>query len=755
MANYISDPDLLSQLNASGAPAPAPAAAPAAQSPLDRALAAEGLSDHPVAQIARSVYRQESASGANTKTSNAGAVGGMQIKPATFADVADPGWDINNPVDNARAGIRYLKQGYDASGGDPTLTAVHYYGGPGGMLKAAQGVAVADPKNPGAPNTLQYAQQVTGRLPQQDTQPAAASPAPDASGKQYVQDPALLASLNAPAPAAPSRLAVTGQSVLQALRDPIDNLAQMAAHAAQGLRSNITAAVPERMRPDVLATTGDPITAANDALAAKTGLVAPLPAGGIDQQIQQNEQAYQAQRAAVGSSGFDTVRTIGDIANPINWLATSQISKVPAALNLVGKARTIANVAASALSGVASNVLDHPITDGGAGDYWAQKANQAKEGAVGGAIAYPVGGAIARLVSPNASTNASLQLLKSEGVQPTIGQTLGGVWNNVEQKATAVPILGDMIARARRGAVDQFDSAAINRALAPIGEEVDGTGFDAIKAAGDKLSAAYDTALNRVQSVALDPQFQTQLTQLRGMAQNLVPDMARKFDKTLNDIVLGRAGPQGVLLGPTYKGVDSELGQVASRFGKSSLASEQEYGEAVGQLRNLLRQQMARTNPQAAQELANADAGWANLVRVEGAAKAGLNDSGRFTPAQLNRSIAGADDSVRRRAVSRGEALMQDLSDAGQSVLGNKVPDSGTAGRLLLNAGALGSAALHPAIPIGLGIGGLAYTGPIQSALRAAVSSRPQGAQAVAQTIRDSAHLLAPVGGALALEAGP
>jgi hypothetical protein len=176
-----------------------PAAAPA-QSPLDRALQAEGV-DGPLAGIARSVYRQESASGANPKTSNAGAVGGMQVLPTTFKEVADPGWDIANPDHNARAGVRYLKAMYDASGGNPTLTAVGYYGGPGGMEKAAQGIPVADPRNPKAPNTLQYAEQVTSRLPAQTTAaaaPATPAAAPAAPGKQYVQDPALLASLGAP-----------------------------------------------------------------------------------------------------------------------------------------------------------------------------------------------------------------------------------------------------------------------------------------------------------------------------------------------------------------------------------------------------------------------------------------------------------------------------------------------------------------------------------------------------------------------------
>lgn len=135
-----------------------------AASPLDAALQAEGVTG-PKADLARSIYQQESGSGRNTATSNAGAVGGMQVQPATFGDVADQGWNINDPVHNARAGVRYASQMYDKAGGNPAIAAAGYYGGPGGLAKAQQGVAVSDPRNPDAPNTLQYGAQVAGRMP--------------------------------------------------------------------------------------------------------------------------------------------------------------------------------------------------------------------------------------------------------------------------------------------------------------------------------------------------------------------------------------------------------------------------------------------------------------------------------------------------------------------------------------------------------------------------------------------------------------
>lgn len=153
------------------------------------ALKAEGVTGK-LADLARSVYMQESGGGGkNAKTSSAGAEGGMQIMPKTFASVADQGWDIKDPSQNARAGIRYLAQLDKMSGGNPALTAAGYYGGPGGMAKAKQGIAVGDPLNKAAPTTLQYGQQVVARVgkgaapvPVQPSQAVAPVRAPVAEG---------------------------------------------------------------------------------------------------------------------------------------------------------------------------------------------------------------------------------------------------------------------------------------------------------------------------------------------------------------------------------------------------------------------------------------------------------------------------------------------------------------------------------------------------------------------------------------------
>ena len=524
---------------------------------------------------------------------------------------------------------------------------------------------------------------------------------------------ASIASSNRPTDNAPPMSSI--DRFTKGLRDPIDAGAQ--------ILGNIT--------PKPIA---NAIDTANNWIADKTGLVSRLPAGGVDQMVRDAEKTYQDNRKSSGDTGIDGMRMLGNIASPANLAIAS---RVPAAVTLAGR------VGIGAGFGGVSGALT-PVADG---DFATEKAKQIASGAAVGGVLPAIGNAISRVVNPANLSNVKLQMLKNEGVSPTIGQTLGGWANRLEEAAQSVPILGDAIMAARSRAKDQFNNAAINRASSKVGESVDNIGANGVRDAGDAISHYYNQALGKVSGVPLDSQFSTSLSQLQGMANSLTPDMARKFKTVLNDMVLSRVSPNGSILGQTYKTIDSDLGNIASRYGKSTQASEQELGDAVSQLKNLLNQQMRRTNPEVDAMLNKADEAWANLVRVEGAAKAAKNAEGVFTPAQLNTAVQVADDSVRKRAVSRGTALMQDLADAGQSVLGNKYPDSGTARRLMLGGAGLGAGLLNPAIPAALLGGAGLYTSPAQKALNALVGSRPEFAGLLSDRIQKGMPYLLPASG--------
>lgn len=467
---------------------------------------------------------------------------------------------------------------------------------------------------------------------------------------------------------------------------------------------------------------------ASNYLLRKIGRTDRLPEGGTDQLARERESAYQAAR---GDAGLDGWRLAGNVLSPVNLVAASRL---PAAASLAGRM----GLGAAAGAGTAALA---PVTSG---DFTTEKVKQMAAGATGGAAFPALTSGIARVVMPKAAANPNLKLLNEAGVRPTIGQTLGGRWNTVEEKLQSVPILGDAISKARGHAMNQFNSAAINRATGKIGQKVDKIGQDGVHEAGTKIGAAYDEALSSFGGIRLDSQFAQEASQLQNMAGNLTPDMQKLFDKTYRDVLVGRLSPNGTLLPETFKKVDSELGHIGSQYGKSVVASEKEAGTAIKQLRTILREQAMRTNPDAAGKLKAADSAYANLVRVEGAAKAAHNNEGVFTPAQLNMAIRTADDSVRKRSVARGTALMQDLGNAGQTVLGNRVPNSGTTDRALMAGGA--GLLINPMIPAGLLAGASLYTSPLQRLLTGAVSARPQSAQAIAKALKKGAPMTYPLG---------
>lgn len=465
----------------------------------------------------------------------------------------------------------------------------------------------------------------------------------------------------------------------------------------------------------------------------------------------QGEDEYQKGREGV------TAPDIGRVTG--NILASAPVAAVMPGAAAEG---LLARTGAGLAGGAATGALE-PVFDTSKDDFWKQKGIQTGVGAAGGVVAPAVISGAARVISPNASlpTNQARQLMDA-GVTPTPGQILGGGANRIEEAAQSVPLVGDAIKSARGRAVQDFNRATIDQALAPIGQKLNPDtplGREAISEMHDKVGAAYDKLLPKL-NVQADQKFVGNMTNLRGMAQGLTPDMADKFDKTLRDTVVRKFGPNGAMDGQSYKSVESELGKLANSYSTSALASERELGGALKQAQAEMRDLLMRSNPQQADELGKINQAFGNTLRVEGAAGRIGSDQGVFTPAQMLSSVRQLDPSMRKGSFSRGEAPMQDLAEAGKAVLGNKVPDSGTPFRsLAMAAPALGGLYLaNPAAAIGTGAAGAAavgaYSKPGTSLLASLLASRPSSAPDVANLLRKGSPLATTLPGILAAQPG-
>ena len=427
-------------------------------------------------------------------------------------------------------------------------------------------------------------------------------------------------------------------------------------------------------------------------------------------------------------------------------IAARAASAIPAVSALIDGAMAARPIATATALGAGTGAVQGALEPVATGD------SRAKNTAVGAGIGAAGGllpGALARVAKPNIDPN--VQTLIDEGVRLTPGQTMGGVFKSVEDAATSIPVLKDIIGRARTRGLEDYNRAGFNRALAPIGQEV-GPGFnigrEGVAAVESKIGQAYDAALDKIKRVDFDSTFSAEIDKLRTMVPELGDGPAKQFETILQNRVLSKMTPAGTMSAETMKGVESELGRQASQWMSSGDAAQRGLGAALREVQASLRGAVERSaGPDAAADLQAANTAWANFVRIRDAASRQGAEEGVFTPAQLSSAVRKQDRSVGKGAFARGDALMQDLTDAGKAVLPNKVPDSGTATRIFTGGGIgalLGhSVGIDPTTMAMMAIGAIPYTSLGGGMTLAALAKRPEFAGKLADVLRAGA----PAGG--------
>lgn len=331
----------------------------------------------------------------------------------------------------------------------------------------------------------------------------------------------------------------------------------------------------------------------------------------------------------------------------------------------------------------------------GAGDAVAEVTKSPEAGIAAGLLA-PAGAAKVfggRQVSPHVRT------LADEGVLMTPGQILGGGVQRAEDALTSMPVTGDVIRNAQRRGHETLNLAATNRALEPVGEKVPpGTkaGRESVAFAQDRLGQLYDDLLGNMKGSldgpsrpanalpppgGLPPSFRDEIENLRKMMNsgNIPPEQKRQFSDILDNEIIARFTPTGgVAPGVTLKEVESQLGNLSSTFARSDNYDVRRLSAAVKESQAALRRMLERENPQNAGDLRNVNEGYANFKRVQDASGRVASTGGIFSPAALQSAVRSGDRSKDKSQFTRGEALMQDLSEAGKSVMTKTVPDSGT-----------------------------------------------------------------------------
>lgn len=361
----------------------------------------------------------------------------------------------------------------------------------------------------------------------------------------------------------------------------------------------------------------------------------------------------------------------------------------------------------------------------------AERAKAAAFGAGGGALG--AGLSKAMQATKPITANKNVAALTAEGIGVTPGQNAGGALRILEDKLTSMPWVGDIINNSRRRGIEDFNKAAFNRVLKPLGKSTDEVGREGFAGVKQSIGSSYDEVLSKLNNISADSQFVDDLANLREMVK--MTGKQDQFDQILEQSMLRKFTDAGRMSGETMKDVESALGQQSLNYRKALDPDQRGLGDALREAQNVLRQTVQRSNPANADELQEINKAYANYARIRKAAgmSGTAKNEGVFTPAQLNSAVQLLDQSAGKGSYASGGALLQDLTDPAMAVLPSIVPDSGTAGRSFANAftptgfmaNAAGAVATLPAF--------LAYSRPGQAAINATVN---KGIKPATESIR-------------------
>jgi hypothetical protein len=487
----------------------------------------------------------------------------------------------------------------------------------------------------------------------------------------------------------------------------------------------------------------DPITAGAQMIPRALGAVASLggikpnslsdllyrEAKRIDEMAKAEEQTYQAQREKAGESGFDVARLGGNILNPASLVPAARVAQL-------ARARGLSNVGQAVAGGAVGGAMQPVVGEGTFGE---QKAEQVALGGVTGPIGEKVVAGAGRVLNPLVSK--AEQTMRSLGVTPTTGQTLGGQFKTIEEFAQNLPLIGSSIENARQRVLFDFNKGVINKALQKVDDKLpaDVVGRDAIAYASDEVSKKYDDVLSKM-SFDLDFATTSNILGALSKAKSLDSNQRQQITETLNDVVFGKFAGQKID-GQTYKGIESDLRKKASNYANSATASEREVGDALTEVLGAIKKELYFQNPKQTSKLRRIDSAYSDLSVINVAAANSGAENGVFTPKQFSTAVRQQDQTRRKTSFAKGRAKGQEISDAAVQVLGDTARST-LEGRIA--ASAVGGFGLlsQPQVAIpAVGIIPPAYS--------------PSGQAAIDMLLRQRPELLQRVGGMLSQESAP
>ena len=373
---------------------------------------------------------------------------------------------------------------------------------------------------------------------------------------------------------------------------------------------------------------------------------------------------------------------VGDIGGSITGSAALAKLGTAGASKLLAQAPELAKYVTSGGKGATflRNLLSD-VTQGTA--YGAAVEDDAATGAISGATGTVLGktlGNFGDFVLRGADRAPTAQkLMDRYGIEDlTVGQQLGGAPKSIEDAATSIPIIGDII-NARRGeSLVDLNKAAFRE----VGGQPMGYGDEGMAALKAARAKKYDDAVAGKQFDLNDPLFTQDMIDALATRSRLTGEFADKFDLAVkNSIIDTPIGRSGTMSGPEYQQAQRSISGYKGETRKPGF--EKDYRDALGGVSGALREMVERQDPTLVPLLREADTMYrGEKILQDAIERAKMDPTGLgadvFTPGNLTQAVSASGRKY------PGTPPLKELSRVAQNVLPSKMPDSGTARRAAL-----------------------------------------------------------------------
>jgi hypothetical protein len=326
-----------------------------------------------------------------------------------------------------------------------------------------------------------------------------------------------------------------------------------------------------------------------------------------------------------------------------------------------------------------------------------------------------LGGLIKPLIS------AQGRQMAQEGIQPTAGQAMGPAASKFEEKLGTIPLIGDVIRGSRTRAMSEMNDAIARRTAGPAARG----GDEGILAMRESIGNVYENALSSVPTLRIEraPIMQAMHDVANDASLGMSDDALTRLQSYVDKHLLNRLDDIG---GPKAKALESQMSKLVNKKLHAPDEAEREFGEGLNRILQGWRQSWrGSVAPDVQRQLAQADQAWRGFLPQSRAANyaSSAERGGVYSPKVLLQSLKRGDKSqddnvvnaLRQRPITAGDTPYEYAAKMSKVTedLGDRVPDSGTAGRLLTSALGLGGAAAGglPAV-----VGGAAGVGAMAAA---------------------------------------